>query len=195
MTLRRTQDIFPTPIYVRDLEGEQLAQANREISERMTTILAASTPVPAVPNFATTWNPKRNDDIQNYNLEGLMLAIIDAGVDYLGDIGYQGRDLRLQHSWLNWAGHQSYMFDHDYPQAKLCGTYYYQTSGTDGDRVFANPVPPAALGLWPYDWDIVPKYSVQPQVGRLVLWPAWLKNRIEVNLQQTEQITVNFTLI
>ncbi len=195
MTLRRTLDIFPCPIYVKDLEGETLSKCQNEIAEKMPTILASSTAVASVPNFATTWHPRRNDDIHSFQLEGLMLALIDTGVEYLGDIGYQGRELRLQTSWTNWAGHQSYMFDHSYPAARVCGTYYYQTTETDGDRVFQNPVPPAALGHWPYDWDIEPSYSIQPKVGRLVLWPAWLKNRVEVNTQDSEQITINFTLI
>lgn len=195
MTDRFTRDIFPTPIYVRDLEGEVLAQAQREIADKMTQIMAQAQSLESVPNFSSTWNPRRNDDIQSFNLEGLMLSIIDSGTDYFGDIGYEGRDLRLDRSWVNWAGHQSYMFDHDYPQARLVGTYYYQTSGTDGRRLFQTPVAPAALGHWPYDWDIMPNYPLEPKVGRLVIWPAWLKNRVEVNLEQGEQITVNFTLI
>jgi uncharacterized protein (TIGR02466 family) len=188
-------DFFAVPVLVIDFTDRELADMQAEITKNLPQILNSSVSAPWGDNIVTTFKPGRNQDIMSFLLENVAKGIVKATVEYLGDIGYQGLDLRLKDSWFNWHKKGGFMFDHIHPEARVCGVYYYQTNEQDGALRFNNPNHASALGMFPYDGQTMPAQYIPPKVGRMVLWPAWLSHRVEPNCTENERISLNFTLI
>lgn len=187
-------DLFATPIFVKDFEGETLAQIQDQIKGKITLIDAAMKEAPWGGATRSTWTPGHCHAIENLGLEKMALGIIDAGVEYLGQIGYDGPDLRMASSWFNWISKGGFQFDHVHPGTRISGVYYYQTNEEDGDLRFTSPLPHMQMGMWPYDSMIMPEQHITPKVGRMVLWPSWLSHRVEPNLTDHDRISLSFTL-
>jgi uncharacterized protein (TIGR02466 family) len=187
-------DFFAVPVLVLDFEDRELADIQAEITKNLPNILNSSMAAPWGDNVSTTFKPGRNQDIMSFVLENTAKGIVRATVEYLGEIGYQGLDLRLKDSWFTWYKKGGFQFDHLNAEARVCGVYYYQTNGEDGALRFNNPNHASALGMFPYDGQTMPVQYIPPKVGRMVLWPAWLSHRIEPNCTDNESISLNFTL-
>jgi uncharacterized protein (TIGR02466 family) len=187
-------DFFAVPVLVIDFEGEELDAIQAEIAKNFVNLTKSASPAPWGDNITTTFKPGRNQDVMSFVLENTAKGIVKATVEYLGEIGYQGLDLRLKDSWFNWHRKGGFMFDHVNPDARVCGVYHYQTNGEDGALRFNNPNHASAMGMFPYDGQTMPVQYIPPKVGRMVLWPAWLSNRVEPNCTDNERITLNFTL-
>ena len=188
-------ELFATPIYTLDFEDAELAHIQTEISDKLLPLTAQAQPAPWGDYMRTTWNPRRNTDIEQFQLEGLALGIVKATQGYLTAIKYDGDSLRLGSSWFNWAGRGGFSFDANNPTARVLGCYFYQSTGAEGSLRFSNPHPSQTLGHWPCDYKFQPYHYVEPQAGRLVLWPAHLTWRLEPNCADSELIYSIFTLI
>jgi len=189
-----TLDFFAVPILVLDFEGEELEAMQAEITKNLNKITPTAVAAPWGDNIKTTFKPGRNQDIMSFLLEKMAKGVIKATVEYLGEIGYEGPELRLKDSWFNWFSKGGFQFDHIYPEARVCGVYYYQTNGEDGAIRFNNPNHASALGMFPYDGQNMPVQYIPPKVGRMILWPAWFSHRLEPNCTDNERISLNFTL-
>lgn len=189
------QDFFAVPVFIKDFEERELADIQEEITKYLPKLLGLSTTAPWGDNIATTFNNKRNDDIQSFQMTNLAKGLVEATIQYLGDIGFQGLELRLKDSWVNWHKKGGFMFDHVHLDARVCGVYYYQTNGEDGALRFNHPNHASQLGMFPYDGQIQPVQYIPPKIGRMVLWPAWLNHRVEPNCTDNERISINFTLV
>jgi uncharacterized protein (TIGR02466 family) len=189
-----TMDFFAVPVLVIDFEGEELEAIQQEITDNLGKITPTAIAAPWGDNVSTTFSSGRNQDIMSFMLQNIAKGIVNATVGYLGEIGYQGLELRLNHSWFNWHKKGGFMFDHVSPDARVCGVYHYQTNGEDGALRFNNPNHASAMGMFPYDGQTMPVQYIPPKVGRMILWPSWLSNRVEPNCTDSERITLNFTL-
>jgi uncharacterized protein (TIGR02466 family) len=193
--MRELYKLFATPVFVYDFEDRELQEIQEGIEKHMVHMLAQSVASPWSDSIATTYDTKRNTDIEQFRLEHLALGIIKATVDYLHSIEYQGPELRLRNSWVNWYKKGGFAFDHIHPEARVCGVYYYQTSGTDGALRFNNPHDIQQMRGFPCDGALMPYDYVEPKVGRMVLWPSWLSHRVDPNCTDHERISINFTLV
>lgn len=188
-------NLFPTPIWTYDFADSELAHIQDEISKKMTAMLAQSNPAPWGDYMTTTWNPNRNTDIEQFQLEGLALGIIQEFRKYMDAIEYVGDGLRLKNSWFSWNKKGGFSFDSCHPHARVMGIYFYQSNGDDGVLRFSNPHPSQTMGHWPCDYKFTPYHYVEPKAGRLVLFPAHLTWRIEPNCTDHELVYCTFTLV
>ena len=189
-----TIDFFAVPVLVMDFQGEELDAIQAEITKNLPNITNSASSAPWGDNIKTTFKPGRNQDIMSFLLQNTAKGIIKATVEYLGEIAYQGPELRLEHSWFNFFTKGGFQFDHLYSAARVCGVYYYQTNEEDGAIRFNNPNHATALGMFPYDGQTMPAQYISPKVGRMILWPAWFSHRVEPNCTDHERISLNFTL-
>jgi len=188
-------NLFSTPIYVHDFEGETLAGIQDQISKIIPRVDSSIKTAPWGEASGTTWNNQGNHVIEDYQLDKFALALIDAGAQYLTDMEYQGGGVRLHQSWFAWNKRGGFQFDHLHPMSRVSGVYYYQTNGEDGNLQFINPQLHQQMGVWPCDGMIMPNNSFEPKVGRMILWPSWLMHRVEPNCTDHDRISLNFTLV
>lgn len=187
--------LFPTPIMTLDFEGEQLEKIQSQITNMMVSIRGSESKAPWGDNVGTTFDVRRNHDIESFALEGMALAVIEGVNAYLTDIEYSGPGLRLAESWFNFFQKGGFQFDHVHPGSRVSGVYYYQTTEGDGELRFSNPVGQLAMGVFPYDGQEPPVARVVPKVGRMVLFPSWLSHRVQPIVSDGERISISFNLI
>jgi len=77
----------------------------------------------------------------------------------------------------------------------ISGTYYYQTSGDDGDIVFRTPNPFVELELFPLGGTVDKLYNIKPKVGKIVLFPGWLSHKVESNITDNDRISISFNYL
>lgn len=92
-------------------------------------------------------------------------------------------NIYIRHCWMNFNGPGEFQFDHDHLGAWLSGVYYYKTNTNDGNILFTNPNP-----------HIQNFYEIEPAVGRLIMFPSYLKHRVAPNKTQDERISISFNI-
>lgn len=188
-----TKFCFPTPIQVYDLEGFELERVQAEIAGVIDTIEHWDTPW--AESGQTSYRTEGVNDLQTYKLDHLTRSIFAALGGMLKDLGYpMNTPWNLCDSWFNWYGRGDFMFEHIHPERRISGCYYYATTGEDGQLKFKNPNPLMQNKLWPADALRDQDYTVEPRVGRLVLFPSWLPHRVSVNRTDTTRISIAFNI-
>lgn len=189
------ENIFSTPIWTYDFTGEEFEKIQEEIGQAIDKIRAQASPAPWDDNLLTTFNNRRNEDIEQFLLTNLALGLGRNTGQFLESLDYQGLDLRIKQSWVNFMGKNSQITDHVHPDSRVSGVYYYAANPKSAPLEFKHPVGQLSMGMWPYDNEIMPLYSIDPKPGRLVLWPSWLVHRVAPNVSDQERISFNFTLV
>jgi uncharacterized protein (TIGR02466 family) len=105
------------------------------------------------------------------------------------------KTLFLQTSWINITKDGQYQNSHQHKDAVISGVYYYQTTGNDGDLVFETPNPYIDLELFPYGYMCNKTISYTPRAGKLILFPGWLKHRVEPNVTKDPRISISFNFL
>jgi len=111
------------------------------------------------------------------------------------------------HGWANVNRLGDYHDPHNHPHSYLSGTYYVQVPQDraplrtrrdvrPGCITFYDPRGPAvnmnAIRGDPY---IEPEYTVTPQPGQILLWPAFLSHFVHPNLSETLRISISFNVM
>ena len=186
---------FSTPVFVYDFEGEELDKIQAIITEQMTRVRGAEHLAPWGENVGTTFDQRRNHDIESFGLEPLAMGLITAVNEYQKEIEYTGPGLRLAESWFNFFRKGGFQFEHVHPGSRVSGIYYFQTNEQDGAVRFIDPVTQVLMGSFPYDGDEPPALQIAPKVGRMILFPSWLAHRVQPNCTDHERISLSFNLI
>ena len=127
--------------------------------------------------------------------------------DYFRALGMSYQIDWTLHGWANINRLGDYHDPHNHPHSYLSGTYYVQVP-TDraplrtrqdvrpGCITFYDPRGPAvnmnAIRNDPY---IEPEYTVQPEPGQILLWPAFLTHFVHPNLSETPRISISFNVM
>ena len=139
---------------------------------------------------------QRFNSIEYYNLKNLG-AYIDKHVrNYVRSIqASEHKKIFLSHSWANITQNGSYQDSHQHQDSVVSGVYYYQTTGDDGDIVFETPNPYLALELFPLG-GLVHKYvAYKPAVGKIIIFPGWLRHKVERNTSSKQRISFSFNYL
>lgn len=188
-----TNNCFSTPILVHDLEAFELDRVQAEIASVIDTIPQHDTPW--AESGRTSYSVEGVNDLQKYKLDHLTRAIFGGLGTMLKDLNYpMGTPWNLCDSWFNWYGKGDFMFEHIHPERRISGCYYYATTGNDGQLKFKNPNPLMQNKLWPADALRDQDFTVEPRVGRLVLFPSWLPHRVSINTTDITRISIAFNI-
>ncbi|HJP06097.1 MAG: hypothetical protein CL395_09195 [Acidiferrobacteraceae bacterium] len=121
-----------------------------------------------------------------------------SAIDYAVDWHLQG--------WANVNRFGDYHNLHNHPHAWLSGTYYVsvpdmpvdlpgRADRTPGAISFFDPRPQANMAAIKADGQVDPEYRIQPQVGEILVWPAFLHHLVHPNLSQDNRISVSFNVV
>ena len=181
------ETIFPTLLYVHILQEQQLRQVQSEIENAIKKI---------IPIYNQDWGKTHkvsslsDDIITKHNLVAFEQSIKQNIDIYLNQLDYKGNREYKMESWVSLFDKDDYGHIHDHGNADISGVYYFQTNSQDGDIVFYNPTVQVDMsncfkgGSW--------KHS--PTVGKLLLFPGYLKHGIERNQTTSTRISISFNL-
>ncbi len=127
--------------------------------------------------------------------------------DYFRALGMTYQIDWTLHGWANVNRLGDYHDPHNHPHSYLSGTYYVQVPQDraplrtrrdvrPGCITFYDPRGPAvnmnAIRGDPY---IEPEYTVTPQPGQILLWPAFITHFVHPNLSETPRISISFNVM
>ena len=84
-----------------------------------------------------------------------------------------------------------YAICHEHAWSDLSGVYWYKTNGQDGSIYFQTPNLAQATSIW----DARPNHmKFQPEQGRIMLFPGWLRHGVESNTSDNTRMSVSFNI-
>jgi uncharacterized protein (TIGR02466 family) len=191
-------NLFSTPIYEYTGDIEEIFLVQHEIKTILPAVLASDifeNPVGWKDGVRTNIKFRHNTivDFQMKNLAAYIETHIRKYISLVG--AWEPMPNQLGHSWINLVDKGSRQDWHQHQDATISGTYYFQTSENDGDITFRTPNQFVELELFPLGSNINKFFSVQPKVGKLVLFPGWLAHCVEENTQDSTRISISFNYL
>jgi uncharacterized protein (TIGR02466 family) len=103
------------------------------------------------------------------------------------------KPIALKNFWINQHNLHDYGLSHLHPEGIISGVYYVQVPNNAGRIVFERPDIQESF----FEGDVInqynyKEYSVDPVVGKCILFPSYLKHRIEQNLSTEPRISLSF---
>jgi uncharacterized protein (TIGR02466 family) len=96
--------------------------------------------------------------------------------------------------WININKKGDYNYDHYHPQSALSGVIYIQTTDESNIRFETDSL----MKHYPFDIDseLFPSsVEIFPKVGRLIIFPSWLKHGVKQNTSNIERISISFNIL
>jgi len=190
--------LWPTTLLERRLPGHEAA--NRSLSTLIEKLESANRELTTdylSDNLLTHEHPA---------VDWLRECINRTAVDYLR---HQGLDYPIDwtlHGWANINRLGDYHDLHNHPHSYLSGTYYvampakktHAGSRNDlspGAISFYDPRPQANMNAIRGDAQVSPQYTIYPQPGMILMWPAFLHHLVHPNLSKEKRISISFNLV
>ena len=190
--------LWPTTLLQRSLPGHEAAnQALAALIEKLESANRELTTDYLRDNLLTHEHPA---------IDWLRECINKTAVDYLQR---QGLDYPVDwtlHGWANINRLGDYHDLHNHPHSYLSGTYYVamptqkpeagsRNDLSPGAISFYDPRPQANMNAIRGDGQISPQYTINPQPGMILMWPAFLHHLVHPNLAQQKRISISFNLV
>jgi uncharacterized protein (TIGR02466 family) len=187
------KDVFPTPIWVADLDPSLAVRMNAELE---TMIKELVEPRPQIP-IGSTW--QTTPVLHQLNRFAEFCALVrKAGAAALAFLDLKNRDFDITGCWANINPTGGLNSPHTHPNNFLSGVYYVSLPANSGQIVFSDPRPQAASILPPAEkWNKYVGNEIRLEVkeGRMVIFPAWLVHSVPVNRSAEERISLSFNLM
>lgn len=188
-------NLFSTPIYYKQFEGESLAKVQSELQvaydDHIENNLFAD---PFRDGRMETSNGTFAEDVfEKYRPMTLLNGIGDAVKDYMADYTNSEYDAIINNAWMTRMRQNTYCHVHShsgYGGAHISGVYYFKTEPDDAYLFFETPNEASAFSP-------VGKSSperINPRVGQLLLFPSWLKHGVTTQKHDRDRVSVSFNI-
>jgi uncharacterized protein (TIGR02466 family) len=185
--------LFPCNVWVHELEPEVFEPMNAKLLARVEALL---TPRPKIrPGF--TWQTRNDlqDDPEFSQLVALFRTAFDGVLEFLQ---VEARAYEITGCWANVNPEGSPHSAHIHPNNYLSGVYFVRTSSGSDSITFHDP---RAIGSM-----VLPRFrernqhnsdsiNVDAKVGRLAIFPAWLKHSVGPNQSPVERVSVSLNMM
>jgi uncharacterized protein (TIGR02466 family) len=116
---------------------------------------------------------------------------------YVSSLDQSPQPFTVQTSWMsrNKPGSYSHIHSHIRSPSHISGVYYFKTNGKDGDIFFECPIPTVSTSWLGNNTLLQPAIYLQPQQGKLILFPSWLRHGVCTNLTQDTRLSVSFNAL
>ncbi len=159
-------------------------------------------------NKALTTDYRENNPLE-YDREGpnwLRGEINQTVIAYLKEIGIDYAVNWQIHAWININRTGDYHDPHNHPHAYLSGTYYLKMPGEGAKKRQRSDVRPNRITFYdprtgfnmssirndPY---VDPEFTILPEPGLLMMWPAALMHFVHPNLSDETRISLSFNIV
>lgn len=193
----RLDQLFGIPFYSATATKDELFWIQKEISEKLPTITANDDfQNPAGWGDGVQTNIKfRNNTIEDYNMPFLNRFILNHCYNYIKETRTRlPGEIKLSHSWINFTSNGQGQDWHNHNTSLIVGTYYYQTTGKDGNFLAKNPNPFAGVWYFPDSAEESSCFSVSPTVGKILLFPGYITHKVETNQTDNTRISISFNI-
>ena len=193
-------NIFPTPVYAKQLLGSKQGEINQEL-------YSVYKPDKMVKN-THTYNHTSSHQV-SCDDEGNMFStnivketpkfakfLEDCTLDYQRQLGMGSPiPFAITESWFTKTTKGQHAPIHAHGNSDISGVYYLQTNGSDGELVLKNPMTCAnnniIMFLNSMKWG-EKRMPLKP--GLLLLWPAFLEHGTYVNLTPQDRVSFSFNI-
>lgn len=187
------KDLFPTPIWVADMDPVKSAKLNETLSAEIYRLTEPRKPVQAGGTWQT--DPVLQQRPEFAEFVTLVNQAARAALDFL-KVSYKA--IEITGCWANINPHGGQNSPHMHPNNFLSGVYYVALPDDAGQITFADPRPQAQM-IMPRvkSWN---KYmgneiKLETKPGRFVLFPAWLTHSVPVNRSEAHRISISFNIM
>ena len=109
------------------------------------------------------------------------------------------QSLKLSNLWININGYKDFNLRHTHPNCLISGVFYVKVPDESSRITFFHP----SFHLMMREWRKTLKFNnytssiwdINPQKGRLLLFPSWLEHEVSANLSQENRISISFNII
>lgn len=138
--------------------------------------------------------------IPNPQISLLVNLILEKSNSLKSKLGFkEDYQLYLSNLWININHRSSFNRPHIHPDCLLAGVYYVECNENQGQLVFRNPSlvqqcivnEDSLLEFTPYNSST---WSVRPETGKLMIFPAWVEHYVEPNVTDEERISIAFNI-
>ncbi len=187
------KDLFPTPIWVADLDPAKAATLNEHLKRQ---IYDVTEPRPEIP-LGGTWqtDPVLHQRPAFGEFCNLVRQASKAALDFL-QVNHSGFEITGCWANINPLGGQN--SPHSHPNNFLSGVYYVSLPGEKGQIVFSDPRPQAAAMMPTVkQWTkyLGNEIRLELKEGRFVLFPAWLVHSVPVNRSEQHRISISYNVM
>ena len=118
---------------------------------------------------------------------------------YLRELGVPSdkiKEFKITHSWMTHFSPNEFAHVHDHGSVDISGVYYYKANGQleGGSIQFDNPVD--QIKTWYLSETTGRNQVAYPaEVGKIILFPGWLKHGVTVNRSDENRMSVSFNIV
>jgi uncharacterized protein (TIGR02466 family) len=188
---QQVQELFPTPLWILDILPEDAAAFNAKLKAEIERIIAPR------PKVRTGSNWQTPHDLHTRPAFAELTKLIEIAARSVAQyLQLEQYPMMITGCWANINPPGSYHPTHNHPNNYLSGVYYVAVPETGTDLVFQDPRP-ILIMPWTGKLNRVTANAAvaQPQPGRMVLFPAWLRHHVPTNESTTERISISFNLM
>ena len=174
-------DLFSTPLYTEKVSNYDEIQHGFDVVSNDTEWQDLW------QSHKITDNTFKKNLIHEYNLDTFSREL-----DYhVREYTSWDRDFNIQQSWMTKMEKGDYAICPAHAWSDLSGVYWYKTNGEDGSIYFQTPNLAQATSIW----DARPNHmNFQPEQGRIMLFPGWLRHGVESNTSDNTRMSVSFNI-
>jgi uncharacterized protein (TIGR02466 family) len=182
------EELFPTPIYASIISN--VDEVQQEIDAVYDKVKFNEPP----KHWGKTHKLSSTDTnvLDDLSLEKTKATIINAVSEYCNFLQHKVRNYRME-SWFTSFSNGEYAQMHEHGFADISGVYYYKTNGEDGTLFFENPTGQSLSSLL-YHKKYAVRWEHKPIVGKLLLFPAWLKHGVTTNITDSHRSSLSFNI-
>ena len=185
--------LFPSNVWVHEVAPETQADLNPRLLARIEELLS---PRPEIkPGF--TWQT-RNDLQDDPGFADLMAIFREAFQGVLEFLQVEPTPFEITGAWANVNPTGSPHSAHIHANNYLSGVYFLRTAEGSDSITFHDPREVGSM--------ILPKYrkrtqqnsdaiNVEAKIGRMAIFPAWLKHSVGPNQSREERVTVSANMM
>ncbi len=189
----QTFGLFPTPIWVRQLEPERAEGINRQAIDLIERLRQETPGINPGDRWQTATNLETKPELQD------LISIVNEGAqEALSALRVEHNGFLVTGCWANikpaGAGH----VPHNHPNNYLSGVYYVRLPSRGGRILFHDPrdqpylISPSTTGKNEYNSRIA---HLPIREGGLILFPAWLVHSVENNPEDMDRISISFNIM
>jgi uncharacterized protein (TIGR02466 family) len=179
------KSIFPTLVYLEQLNGqEQSNELHTAVADQLTQL---NQPWPEGVKSSFNFSKQHDCFLTNYKLYDFKNIVEQHVKNYVVQMYNTSLfTITMTNSFLNLMQKDGFQFSHNHPFSSISGVYYYQATEADASLTFENPNPVAEF--------IEPATAVTfaPNTSRLLLFPSWLKHRVNLHKTAADRIAIAF---
>ena len=188
---QQVQELFPTPLWILDIHPGDAVAFNAKLKAEIENIIAPRPKVPTGSNWQTPQDLHTRPAFADF--AKLVEIAARSVAQYLNVEQYP---IMITGCWANINPPGTYHPTHNHPNNYLSGVYYVAVPEIGSHLVFQDPRPVSIMPPTDKLSRVTANAAVeQPQPGRMVIFPSWLRHHVPTNEGTTERISIAFNLM